>query len=179
MTRILSTILRKLKNISLFLLTFTPSDIFITQTVINISTLISSRKTKLLTNLGRQGLFFKIPAVLPNGVLWIWARVWPIIRYLHAAFVLAGVFVWGTVCKNTISLMSLQKKIITSSICLKLAYVLMVIAALACVFADFNGIVAGIFCCWRYFVVGYFLRKKLFCCWLEPKKRIIKYAEKN
>ena len=31
---------------------------------------------------------------------------------------------------------------------MKLAYVLMVIAALACVFADFNGIVAG------YFVVG-------------------------
>ena len=36
----------------------------------------------------------------------------------------------------------------TDSICLKLAYILMVIAALACVFADFNGILAG------YFVVG-------------------------
>lgn len=36
----------------------------------------------------------------------------------------------------------------TDSICLKIAYVLMVVAALACVFADFNGIIAG------YFVVG-------------------------
>ena len=37
---------------------------------------------------------------------------------------------------------------ITDSICLKIAYALMVIAALACVFADFSGIIAG------YFVVG-------------------------
>ena len=36
----------------------------------------------------------------------------------------------------------------TDSICLKTAYALMVIAAPACVFADFSGIIAG------YFVVG-------------------------
>ena len=36
----------------------------------------------------------------------------------------------------------------TDSVCLKIAYAFMVIAALACVFADFSGIIAG------YFVVG-------------------------
>ncbi len=101
-------------------------------------------------------MFFKaIPAVLLLVYygLCTWNGYDPIIRYLHAAcLVLAGVFVWGQISyakkHNIFDEFAKENLKITDSICLKLAYVLMVIAALACVFADFNGIVAG------YFVVG-------------------------
>ena len=101
-------------------------------------------------------MFFKaIPAALL--VVYYGMCAWngydPIIRYLHAAcLTLAGALVLGQISyakkHNIFDEFAKENLKITDSICLKLAYVLMVIAALACVFADFNGIVAG------YFVVG-------------------------
>ena len=67
----------------------------------------------------------------------------PVFRYLHAStLVLAGALVWAQVSYARENLKT------TDSICLKVAYVLMVAAVLACIFADFSGIIAG------YFVVG-------------------------
>lgn len=91
-------------------------------------------------------MFFKaIPAVLLLVYygLCTWNGYDPIIRYLHAAcLVLAGVFVWGQISyakkHNIFDEFAKENLKITDSICLKLAYVLMVIAALACVFADFT-----------------------------------------
>ena len=101
-------------------------------------------------------MFFKaIPAALL--VVYYGMCAWngydPIIRYLHAAcLTLAGALVLGQISyakKHNIFDEFVKENLkTTDSICLKLAYVLMVIAALACVFADFNGIIAG------YFVVG-------------------------
>ena len=101
-------------------------------------------------------MFFKaIPAALL--VVYYGMCAWngydPIIRYLHAAcLTLAGALVLWQISyakKHTIFDEFAKENLkTTDSICLKLAYVLMVIAALACVFADFNGIIAG------YFVVG-------------------------
>ena len=101
-------------------------------------------------------MFFKaIPAALL--VVYYGMCAWngydPIIRYLHAAcLTLAGALVLGQISyakkHNIFDELAKENLKTTDSICLKLAYVLMVIAALACVFADFNGIIAG------YFVVG-------------------------
>ncbi|MFR6252690.1 MAG: hypothetical protein ACLUKJ_02470 [Blautia caecimuris] len=101
-------------------------------------------------------MFFKaIPAALL--VVYYGMCAWngydPIIRYLHAAcLTLAGALVLGQISyakkHNIFDEFAKENLKTTDSICLKLAYVLMVIAALACVFADFNGIIAG------YFVVG-------------------------
>ena len=101
-------------------------------------------------------MFFKaIPAALL--VVYYGMCAWngydPIIRYLHAAcLTLAVALVLGQISyakkHNIFDEFAKENLKTTDSICLKLAYVLMVIAALACVFADFNGIIAG------YFVVG-------------------------
>ena len=101
-------------------------------------------------------MFFKaVPAALLVVYygLCAWNGYDPVIRYLHAAcLVLAAAFVWGQISyakqRNIYDEFAKENLKTTDSICLKLAYILMVIAALACVFADFNGILAG------YFVVG-------------------------
>lgn len=101
-------------------------------------------------------MFFKaVPAALLVVYygLCAWNGYDPVIRYLHAAcLVLAGALVWGQISyakqRNIYDEFAKENLKTTDSICLKLAYILMVIAALACVFADFNGILAG------YFVVG-------------------------
>lgn len=77
----------------------------------------------------------------------------PVFRYIHAAtLVLAGVIVWAQISyarrHKIFDEFARENLKTTDSICLKIAYVLMVVATLACVFADFSGIVAG------YFVVG-------------------------
>lgn len=101
-------------------------------------------------------MFFKaIPAALlvVHYGMCAWNGYNPVIRYLHAAcLTLAGAIVLGQISyakkHNIFDEFAKENLKTTDSICLKLAYVLMVIAALACVFADFNGIIAG------YFVVG-------------------------
>lgn len=101
-------------------------------------------------------MFFKaVPAalLLVYYGMCAWNGYDPVIRYLHAAcLTLAGALVLGQISyakkHNIYDEFAKENLKTTDSICLKLAYVLMVIAALACVFADFNGIVAG------YFVVG-------------------------
>lgn len=77
----------------------------------------------------------------------------PVFRYIHAAtLVLAGAIVWAQISyarrHKIFDEFARENLKTTDSICLKIAYVLMVVATLACVFADFSGIVAG------YFVVG-------------------------
>lgn len=77
----------------------------------------------------------------------------PVLRYLHGAtLVLAGAIVWAQIAyarkRKIFDEFARENLKTTDSFCLKIAYVLMVIAALACIFADFSGIVAG------YFVVG-------------------------
>ena len=101
-------------------------------------------------------MFFKaVPAALLVVYygLCAWNGYDPVIRYLHAAcLVFAAALVWGQISyakqRNIYDEFAKENLKTTDSICLKLAYILMVIAALACVFADFNGIRAG------YFVVG-------------------------
>lgn len=101
-------------------------------------------------------MFFKVvPAALLLAYYWMctWNGYDPVIRYLHAAcLTMAGVLVWGQISyakkHNIFDEFARENLKTTDSICLKLAYVLMVIATLACVFADFDGIIAG------YFVVG-------------------------
>ena len=82
-----------------------------------------------------------------------WDGYDPALRYLQAvSLVLTGVIVLWQVSyakkKKLFDEFARENLKITDSICLKIAYALMVIAALACVFADFSGIIAG------YFVVG-------------------------
>lgn len=77
----------------------------------------------------------------------------PIFRYVHAVtLVFAGVIIWSQISyarkKKLFDEFARENLKTTDSICLKISYVLMVIATLACVFADFSGIVAG------YFVAG-------------------------
>lgn len=77
----------------------------------------------------------------------------PVLRYIHAVtLVMAGVIVWGQISyakkQKIFDEFARENLKTTDSICLKIAYVLMVVATLACVFADFLGIIAG------YFVVG-------------------------
>ena len=101
-------------------------------------------------------MFFKaVPAalLLVYYCMCTWKGYDPVIRYFHAAcLTMAGALVWGQISyakkHNIFDEFAKENLKTTDSICLKLAYVLMVIAALACVFADFNGIIAG------YFVVG-------------------------
>ena len=101
-------------------------------------------------------MFFKaVPAALLVVYygLCAWNGYDPVIRYLHAAcLVFAAALVWGQISyakkRNIYDEFAKENLKTTDSICLKLAYILMGIAALACVFADFNGILAG------YFVVG-------------------------
>lgn len=111
-------------------------------------------KTKTI-NLSAWMFFKAVPAalLLAYYAMCTWNGYDPVLRYLHAVcLVLAGVLVWGQVSyakkHNIFDEFAKENLKTTDSICLKLAYALMVIAALACVFADFNGIVAG------YFVVG-------------------------
>ena len=101
-------------------------------------------------------MFFKaVPAalLLVYYCMCTWIGYDPVIRYFHAAcLTMAGALVWGQISyakkHNIFDEFARENLKTTDSICLKLAYVLMVIAALACVFADFNGMIAG------YFVVG-------------------------
>jgi uncharacterized membrane protein len=101
-------------------------------------------------------MFFKaVPAalLLVYYCMCTWNGYDPVIRYFHAAcLTMAGALVWGQISyakkHNIFDEFARENLKTTDSICLKLAYVLMVIAALACVFADFNGMIAG------YFVVG-------------------------
>ena len=77
----------------------------------------------------------------------------PVFRYFHAStLVLAGALVWAQVSyarkRKIFDEFARENLKTTDSICLKVAYVLMVAAVLACIFADFSGIIAG------YFVVG-------------------------
>lgn len=77
----------------------------------------------------------------------------PVFRYLHAStLVLAGALVLAQVSyarkRKIFDEFARENLKTTDSICLKVAYVLMVAAVLACIFADFSGIIAG------YFVVG-------------------------
>lgn len=77
----------------------------------------------------------------------------PVFRYIHAAtLVLSGAIVWAQISyarKNKIFDEFAKENLkTTDSICLKVAYVLMIAATLACVFTEFSGIAAG------YFVVG-------------------------
>ena len=77
----------------------------------------------------------------------------PVFRYPHAStLVLAGALVWAQVSyarkRKIFDEFARENLKTTDSICLKVAYVLMVAAVLACIFADFSGIIAG------YFVVG-------------------------
>lgn len=72
----------------------------------------------------------------------------PIFRYVHAiTLVFAGVIIWSQISyarkKKLFDEFARENLKTTDSICLKISYVLMVIATLACVFADFSGIVAG------------------------------------
>lgn len=101
-------------------------------------------------------MFLKaIPAALLLLYYWLCTvdGYQPVLRYLHAAtLVLAGALVFAQVSyakkEKLFDEFAWENLRTTDSICLKVAYVLMVLAALACVFADFSGIVAG------YFVVG-------------------------
>ena len=101
-------------------------------------------------------MFLKaVPAVLLLLYYWMCTIEGynPVFRYIHAAtLVLAGVIVWAQISyarKHKIFDEFARENLkTTDSICLKIAYALMVVATLACIFADFSGIVAG------YFVVG-------------------------
>ena len=111
-------------------------------------------------------MFFKaVPAalLLVYYCMCTWNGYDPVIRYFHAAcLTMAGALVWGQISyakkHNIFDEFARENLKTTDSICLKLAYVLMVIAALACVFADFNGMIAG------YFVVGGILHTPLKKC---------------
>lgn len=101
-------------------------------------------------------MFLKaVPAVLLLLYYWMCTIEGynPVFRYIHAAtLVLAGVIIWAQISyarKHKIFDEFARENLkTTDSICLKIAYALMVVATLACIFADFSGIVAG------YFVVG-------------------------
>jgi len=106
-------------------------------------------------NLTAWMFFQTVPATLLLVYYWLCTRSGydPVVRYLHAAaLTMAGALVWGQISyakkHDIFDEFARENLKTTNSICLKLAYVLMVIAALACVFADFDGILAG------YFVVG-------------------------
>lgn len=77
----------------------------------------------------------------------------PVFRYINGAVIaIAGIVVLEQISyakKNKLfDEFGRENLKTTDSICLKIAFVLMIIATLACVFADFSGIIAG------YFVVG-------------------------
>ena len=107
------------------------------------------------TNL-RVWMFFKaVPALLLLIYYWLCTvdGYNPVFRYIHGVtIVIAGILVWWQYSyakKNDIfDEFGRENLKTTDSICLKAAFVLMTIAVLACVFADFSGIIAG------YFVVG-------------------------
>ena len=76
-----------------------------------------------------------------------------VFRYINGAIIaIAGIVVLGQISyakKNKLfDEFGRENLKTTDSICLKIAFALMTIATLACVFADFSGIIAG------YFVVG-------------------------
>lgn len=112
-------------------------------------------KMKKTTNL-RIWMFLKaIPAVLLLLYYWLCTVEGynPVFRYIHAlTLVLAGGLVWWQISyakKNAIfDEFGLENLKTTDSICMRIAFILMTVAALVCVFANFDGIIAG------YFVVG-------------------------
>ncbi len=101
-------------------------------------------------------MFLKtVPAALLFAYYWMCTveGYHPVFRYIHAVtIVFAGILVFSQIAyqkkQQLFDEFARENLKVTDSFCLKIAYTLMVIAALACVFADFSGIVAG------YFVVG-------------------------
>ncbi|QQQ86860.1 hypothetical protein JHD53_01830 [Peptacetobacter hiranonis] len=116
---------------------------------------MKSKTMKKEVNL-RMWLFFKsVPAIL----LFIYYALCtvngynPVFRYLHAVTLVLSIFLvyWqhSFEKKNCIfDEFGSENLKTTDSVCLKFAFMLMAIETLACIFADFNGILAG------YFVVG-------------------------
>lgn len=110
------------------------------------------KTNKKETNL-RAWMFFKaVPAVLLLVYYWLCTvdGYNPIFRYIHAStLVLAGGLVLWQISyakkNNIFDEFGLENLKTTDSICLKVAFALMTIATLACVFADFAGIIAGYF----------------------------------
>jgi len=108
-------------------------------------------KTKTI-NLSAWMFFKAVPAALLLVYYWMctWNGYDPVLRYLHAAaLTVAAALVWGQSSyakkHDIFDEFARENLKTTDSICLKLAYILMVIAALGCVFADFDGIIAGYF----------------------------------
>jgi len=112
------------------------------------------KKTKTI-NL-RAWMFLKtLPAILLLLYYWMCTIEGynPVFRYIHGVtLLLAGAVVWAQVSyakkNNIFDEFALENLKTTDSICLRVSFALMSIETLACVFADFNGIIAG------YFVVG-------------------------
>lgn len=112
-------------------------------------------KNPKTTNL-RMWMFFKIvPAVLLFLYYWMCTleRYQLIFRYLHAVtIVLAGAIVLAQISyekkQDIFDEFARENLKTTDSACLRVSFALMTVAALACVFADFSGIIAG------YFVTG-------------------------
>lgn len=101
-------------------------------------------------------MFLKaVPAILLLLYYWMCTLEGyaPVFRYIHGVtLILAGAVVLAQVSyakKNRIFDEFARENLkTTDSICLKVSFGLMTVATLACVFAEFDGIVAG------YFVVG-------------------------
>lgn len=113
------------------------------------------KKKKTTINLSVWMFLKAIPAAMLLLYYWMCTLDGynPVFRYLHAVtLVMAGVIVWAQISyakkNNIFDEFALENLKTTDSACLKVAFVLMTIATLACVFADFSGIIAG------YFVVG-------------------------
>ena len=106
-------------------------------------------------------MFLKtIPAALL--VLYYWMCTLegyaPVFRYLHAVtLVLAIGLAWGQISyakrRQLFDEFARENLKLTDSLCLKIACLLMAAATLACVFADFSGIVAGYCVVWGLFVL--------------------------
>ena len=82
----------------------------------------------------------------------------PVFRYLHAVtLVLAIGLAWGQISyakrRQLFDEFARENLKLTDSLCLKIACLLMAAATLACVFADFSGIVAGYCVVWGLFVL--------------------------
>lgn len=101
----------------------------------------------------RAWMFLKsVPAIL--FLLYYWACTLegynPVLRYIHAVtLVLAvGIVCWQIYFERNNAIFdefARENLKTTDSICLKVSFILMLIETLACIFADFNGIISGYF----------------------------------
>lgn len=112
-------------------------------------------KMKKSINLSVWMFLKAVPAILLLLYYWMCTLEGyaPVFRYIHGVtLILAGAVVLAQVSyakKNRIFDEFARENLkTTDSICLKVSFGLMTVATLACVFAEFDGIVAG------YFVVG-------------------------